>query len=368
MKISPIAGTVLAFVTAVSLVGCAANEAPTSAAPGGESSAPGASALSGTLQGTGASSMKAAQEKWVADFQTANPAVTVNYSPDGSGAGRDAFAAGGADFAGSDRPLKDEEIGAGKFAGCAADSSALNLPVYISPIAIIFNVEGVTDLTLDPATVAGIFAGTITKWNDPAIAATNDGVTLPDATITAVHRADGSGTTNNFTDTLSKLAPEVWTWGAADEWPADLSGENATGTSGVVQTVTQGTNTIGYADASAAAKLGHASLLVNGTPLQPTAEAAAAIVDHSPKIEGRPEHDLALSLDRTAEGAYPAVLVSYAIVCQTYADSAKGALVKAYLGYVASAEGQAAAAGAAGSAPLSSDLQAQVKAALDSVK
>lgn len=365
VKISPIATTVLAFVTAVGLTGCAVNEAPTA---GGQSSTPTTAGLSGTLQGAGASSMKAAQEKWVADFQTANSDVTVNYSPDGSGAGRDAFAAGGADFAGSDRPLKDEETGAGKFAGCAADSSALNLPVYVSPIAIIFNVEGVTDLTLDPATVAGIFAGKITRWNDPAIAATNPGVTLPDATITAVHRADGSGTTSNFTDTLSKLAPEVWTWGAADEWPAELSGENATGTSGVVQTVSQGSNTIGYADASAAAQLGHASLLVGDTGLQPTAEAAAAIVDQSPKLEGRPEHDLALSLDRTAKGAYPAVLVSYAIVCQTYADPAKAELVKAYLGYVASAEGQAAAAQAAGSAPLSTDLQAQVRAAIDSVK
>jgi phosphate transport system substrate-binding protein len=159
--------------------------------------------------------MKAAQEKWVAEFQTANSGVTINYKPDGSGAGREAFAGGGADFAGSDRAFKDEELGAGKFAGCAADSSALNLPVYISPIAIVFNVDGVTELTLDAKTVAGIFTGKITKWNDAAIAATNSGVNLPDAGITAVHRADGSGTTNNFTDTLSKLAGDVWTYGAA---------------------------------------------------------------------------------------------------------------------------------------------------------
>ena len=142
-------------------------------------------------------------------------------------------------------------MGAGKFASCAADSSALNLPVYISPIAVIFNVEGVDDLTLEPDTVAGIFAGKITKWNDPAIAADNPNAKLPDANITAVHRADDSGTTNNFTDTLNKLAPSVWTEAAADTWPAAFGGEAATGTSGVVNAVKNGKDTIGYADASA---------------------------------------------------------------------------------------------------------------------
>ena len=120
MKIKPIAA-VLATATAFTLVGCAANEA---AGTGGTSSA-----AAQTLTGKGASSMKAAQEKWVADFQTANTGITVNYSPEGSSAGRSAFTAGAVQFAGSDRPLKDEEMGAGKFATCAADSNALNLPV-----------------------------------------------------------------------------------------------------------------------------------------------------------------------------------------------------------------------------------------------
>lgn len=371
MKISPLAATLVASITAFGLVGCAANEAPApepnspTTSAGTETSA---AALSGTLQGTGASSMRAAQEKWVADFQTANPGVTVNYAPEGSGAGRSAFTAGAAQFAGSDRALNDEEIAAGGFAGCTPDSTAWNLPVYISPIAIIFNVEGVTDLTLDPATAAGIFSGTITKWNDPAIAATNSGVTLPDANIAAVHRSDDSGTTENFTETLGVLAPEVWTWEADGVWPDGLGGEAAQGTSGVVQAVTGGTNTIGYADASAAGDLGKASLLIAGTPQQPTAEAAAAVVDASQKVAGRAEHDWALELDRTAEGVYPAVLVAYAIVCESYADSANADLVKAYIGYIASAEGQAAAAEAAGSAPLSAEFQTNIAASVDAIK
>ncbi len=360
MRITPFASTVVALAAAVSLAGCATNEA----APAGSAAA----STGATLTGKGATSMKAAQEKWVADFQTANSGVTVNYSPEGSGAGRSAFIAGAAQFAGSDRAFKDEEMGAGKFAGCAADSNALNLPVYVSPIAIIFKVDGVDSLTLDPETAAGIFAGKITKWNDPAIAKTNPGVTLPAANITAVHRADDSGTTNNFTDTLAKLAPSVWTEAASDSWPASLGGEAATGTSGVVSAVTNGTNTIGYADASQAAKLGHAALLVNGKKQLPTADAAAKIVDASPLVKGRSANDLALSLDRTSEGVYPAVLVSYVIVCETYKDSASAKLVKDYVGYIASAAGQQSAATAAGSAPLTSAFQAKVKASVDSIK
>lgn len=360
MRINPFATAALLTATALAFTGCASNETP---AAGGDNTS-----ASQTLSGKGASSMKAAQEKWVAEFQTKNAGITVNYAPEGSSAGRSAFAAGAVQFAGSDRPLKDDEMGAGKFAVCAADSNALNLPVYVSPIAVIFKLDGVDKLSLDPDTLANIFAGKITKWNDAAITELNPDAKLPDLAITAVHRSDGSGTTNNFTDTLNQLAPTVWTQAAADDWPKDLGGEAANGTSGVVQAVSQGTGTIGYADASQAKNVGIAELVVNGKALTPSAEAAAAILDHSSVIPGRDANDLAYKLDRTSEGAYPAVLVSYAIMCQTYKDAASAKLVKDYIGYITSADGQQAAATAAGSAPLSSDLQAKVKAAVDSIK
>jgi prepilin-type N-terminal cleavage/methylation domain-containing protein len=126
-------GAVLALATAAALAlsSCAANEGD--AAPGGSTES-GAS-LSGTLTGIGASSAATAQETWVAAFQTKNPGVTVNYSPDGSGAGREAFAGGGADFAGSDRAMKPEELTASALAAsrCDASQTAINLPIYISP-------------------------------------------------------------------------------------------------------------------------------------------------------------------------------------------------------------------------------------------
>lgn len=117
------------------------------------------------------------------------------------------------------------------------------------PIAVIFNLGDIKTLNLKPEVIAGLFAGTITNWNDPAIAADNPGVTLPDLAVTPVHRSDDSGTTSNFTDYLHAVAPDVWTWDAAGTWPFE-GGQSDQGTSGVVNLVTGGQGTIGYADAS----------------------------------------------------------------------------------------------------------------------
>jgi len=352
------------------LSACAANEQPASTGTDSTASGSPESTLSGTLSGSGSSAQGSAQEAWYSAFQTANPAVTINYDPAGSGAGRSAFIAGGVQWAGSDSALNDEELG-GTFAACAPDSKAIDLPTYISPIAVIFNVDGVDELNLDAATIANIFTGTITTWNDPAIAALNPDAKLPSASITAVHRSDDSGTTKNFADYLGKVAPDVWTEKAADAFPAAYTGgEAAQGTSGVVDAVTNGTNTIGYADASKAGDLGTAKLKVGEEFVGYTADAAAAVVEESPLVEGRDANDLAIAVDRktTDPTHYPLVLVSYSIVCQEYADPAVGELVKAYIGYITSAEGQQVAAEAAGSAPLSESLSSQVATALATVK
>lgn len=360
------AGAALAAVAALTLSACATNEGGSGTATGAASGGP---SLSGMLQGTGASSMKAAQEVWRAGFQTAHPDTTINYSPDGSGAGRTAFTDGAAAFAGSDRALKDEEM-AGAFAGCADGTKPINLPVYISPIAIIFNVAGVQDLDLSADVVAKIFRGEITRWNDPAIAELNAGANLPDSAITPVHRSDNSGTTENFTATLSQVAPGVWTDKASGDWPAGLGGESAAQTTGVVAAVQNGTGTIGYADESGVpegmtmarySKDGKADLV------GPTADAAAQIVGASKKVEGREANDWALELDRTASG-YPFVLVSYAVACQEYKDVATGELVNAYLSYVASDAGQQAAVPQAGNAPLAGSLATGIRAAAASIK
>ena len=350
----------VAIVGSVVLSSCAANE--------GNAPVDTPSTLAGQIDGAGSSAQGSAQEAWIAAFQIANPDVTITYDPSGSGAGREAFIAGGVAFAGTDSTLKDEEI-AGGFAGCVPDTGYIEVPNYISPIAVIFNVEGVDELNLDAATLAGIFKGTITSWDDAAIAALNPDASLPAAAITAVHRSDDSGTTKNFTDYLNKVAPEVWDAPAADPFPYTV-GEGAQGTSGVVDAVTNGTNTIGYADASKAADLGVAKLKVGDEFVAYTAEAAAAVVGESPAVEGRIATDLAIKIDRgtTDPSHYPLVLVSYILACTEYTEAGTGELVKAYVSYLVSEEGQAEAAASAGSAPLSADLAAKAAAAIATIK
>src|SRR5690606_17834925 len=147
-------------------------------------------------------------------------------------------------------------------------------------------------------------------------------------------------------------------------------GEAAQGTSGVVDAVSGGSGTIGYADASRAGDLGVVSVKVGNEYVPYSSEAAAAIVDASPLVEGRDSVDLAIELDRTSDaaGVYPIVLVSYLIACSEYADAANAELTKAYLDYVISEEGQATAADAAGIAPISSSLFEKAKAAVDTIK
>ncbi len=352
---------------ALALTACGSDNA-TGTTPAGDASGSGPS-VSGTLTGIGASSTGAAMDAWKAGFASANSGATVQYSPDGSGAGRKAIIDGSAQFAGSDAYLKDEELEASK-AQCGPDG-AINIPVYISPIAVAFNLPDVKELNLDAPTIAKIFRGEIAKWNDPAIAGLNDGVTLPDLAVTPVNRSDDSGTTSNFTDYLAAAAPEVWTDKSAGVWPASLQGENAKGTSGVVKTVTDTPGAVTYADDSAVSgSLGTAQVKVGEEFVAISAEAAAKAVEAGAPVEGRATNDVAIKLDRTttAQGAYPIVLVSYHVVCSAYDSQETVDLVKAFETYVVSDAGQQAAADSAKSAPLSSSLAERAQAAVDSVK
>ncbi|MCY7365608.1 MAG: phosphate ABC transporter substrate-binding protein PstS [Frankiaceae bacterium] len=325
-----------------------------------------ASELSGTLAGAGASSQGAAMEGWIAGFQSANEGVTINYDPVGSSGGREQFLNGGTDFGGTDSSLDDEELAlADERCG---DGGLIEVPLYISPIAVAFNLPGIETLNLGPAVIAGIFKQEITQWNAPEIAADNPDAELPDLAITPVNRSDGSGTTKNFTQYLAAVAPDVWTFEAEDEWPVP-GGEAGQGTSGVIQAVTAAEGAIGYADASQVGDLGTVAVGVGEEFVEYSPEAAAAVVDSSPRVEGRPEGSLALELARdTAEsGNYPVVLVSYSLACKTYEDKTQGELVKAFLEYVASEDGQAAAQESAGSAPISEAVRTDVLAQLEQI-
>lgn len=352
-------------VAALALTACGSDSPTATAGTDASTSGSAGGAVTGTLTGSGASSQKSAMEAWKAGFEAANAGTMVQYSPDGSGAGRKAFLAGGAQFAGSDAYLKDEEIESSKEV-CGPDG-AFNVPAYVSPIAVAFNLPGVETLNLDAATIAKIFKLEITKWNDPAIAATNEGVSLPDTAITVVHRNDESGTTENFVEYLAATAKDVWDYEVSGDWPKDLASENAKGTSGVVATTTATEGAITYADFSAVGDLGTVNVKVGDDFTKISADAAAKGVEAATPVKDRGALDMSLDLkrDTTESGSYPIILVSYHVFCSTYKDQATADLVKSFGEYVLSDAGQDEAAGSAGNAPLSAKMSA---AAIKSVE
>lgn len=341
------------------------------ASDNGGAAAGGYAELSGNLAGSGASSMQNAQTAWTESFMGLVGAeggdLSVTYDATGSGTGREQFLAGQVKFAGTDAALKEEELAASTEV-CNGEQ-AFDLPVYISPIAVVFKLEGVENLNLSAEVIGGIFAGDITKWNDPKIVELNPDATLPDLAVTPVHRSDDSGTTENFTEYLSDNAPDAWTHGPIETWPIE-GGQSGDGTSGLISAVEGGNGTIGYADASQAGNLGTAAIKVGEEFVPYSSDAAAKSVDVSPREEGRAENDIVVDLDRTTTeaGVYPIVLVSYLALCGSYADSAEGEAVKAYASYMISEEGQKVAEENAGSAPISEELRTEAQAAIDGIK
>lgn len=352
-----------ALLAAGSLALAACSDADQGGAVDGEA----ASDLTGSLAGAGSSAQGAAMEGWIAGFQTQNEGVTINYDPVGSGGGREQFLSGGTAFAGSDAALKEEELALVE-KRCGSADGLVEVPLYISPIAVAFNLSGVESLNLKPDTLAKIFKQEIKTWNDPAIAADNPEADLPSTAITPVNRADDSGTTENFTEYLAAAAPSIWTDEPDGVWPI-AGGEAAQGTSGVIQATTAAEGAITYADASQVGELGTVAVGVGSDFVEYSPEAAAAVVENSPRAEGRPDGSLALELarDTTESGSYPIVLVSYQLACKTYEDAAQGELVKEFLSYIASEEGQQASAESAGSAPISESLRSDAMAVIDQI-
>ena len=363
---SRVAAVLAASALALTACGSDENNTATGETEPSSGSSESAGGLSGTLRGAGSSAQASAMEGWIAGFQSDNPEVTINYDPVGSGGGREQFLAGGTAFAGSDAALDDEELALAE-ERCGA-GGLVEVPLYISPIAVAYNLPGVETLNLDAATIAGIFKQEIKKWNDPAIVADNPEAQLPDLAITPVNRSDDSGTTDNFTEYLAEAAPSVWTFEPDGVWPVK-GGEAGQGTSGVIQATTAAEGAITYADASQVGDLGTVAVGVGSEFVEYSPEAAAAVVENSPRVEGRPEGSLALDLarDTTESGNYPIVLVSYQLACKTYEDAAQGQLVKAFLSYIASEDGQAASAESAGSAPISEGLRSDAVAVIEQI-
>lgn len=352
----------IALTATLALAACGSdNEAP--AAGGGSAAAP-ANCAAGALEAQGSTAQKNAMDEWIKAYQGQCAEAKINYNGTGSGAGIEAFISGTADFAGSDSALKEEEQP--KADAKCAGGQALNLPMVIGPIAVVYNVEGVDNLQVSPATLAGIFSGKITKWDDPKLAADNAGAKLPSTAIQTVHRSDESGTTDNFTKYLSKTAESDWTFGNAKAWKAP-GGTGAAKSDGVATQVKSTAGTISYVELSFAENSDLKMAKVKngaGEYAELTGESAGKTIAGA-KIEGT-GNDLKLSIDyaTTEPGAYPIVLVTYEIACSK--GSAKAAAIKGFLTYTASSAGQQALA-ELGYAPLPDAVRSKVETAVAAI-
>ncbi|MFI7577615.1 phosphate ABC transporter substrate-binding protein PstS [Micromonospora sp. NPDC049497] len=291
----------------------------------------------GTLDAQGSSAQRNAMEVWTRAYQRSCPGSTINYEPSGSGAGIKALVAGTADFAGSESLLEPKEQEQAD-AQCSGGRT-ISLPMVIGPVAVAYRLSGVAELRLTPATVARIFAGAISTWDDPAVRADNPGVDLPAAPIRSVHRSDDSGTTETFTTYLAAAAPGDWTLGADRTWPGP-GGTGAEGSERLTEAVADTEGAIGYLELSYARRA--------GLPVARIRNAAGEFVPPSAEGAGKavtmPGNGLPVEVDSDtrAAGAYPIVLVTYEILCERGLAPDEVPLVRGFLGWTASADGQRA--------------------------
>ncbi|RSX55022.1 phosphate ABC transporter substrate-binding protein [Bifidobacterium dolichotidis] len=333
-----------------------------------------ASGITGNYAGAGASSQQAAVEAWISGFTSKNPGTSISYNPTGSGAGVTTFLTGATAWAASDKALSAKEVQESK--SVCGSGTAFDVPVYISPIAVTFNLGGLepakdgrTHLNMDAPTIAKIFNGSITRWNDAALQQQNPDVKLPDLPITVVHRSDKSGTTQNFVEYLKAAAPDDWKYDLSENWPNNV-GQGAKGSTGVVNTIGQANGTIGYSDLSTIGTLGTVDVKVGDQYVTPSPEAATkAIADSqiAKNLEGANRVVIDVNHTTSADDAYPVVLVSYDIVCPVYKDEGTTKFAKAWLTYVTGEAGQRMAQRAAGSAPLPQNIVSHIRTSINAM-
>jgi phosphate transport system substrate-binding protein len=300
------------LILAVALVASACSKSSSTNDNGGGSGSSGVS-----LTGAGATFPDPIYEQWFQDFRAVEPDAKINYQAIGSGGGVEQFTAQTVDFGASDAPLQTDEIS-------ALPADAVEIPTVLGGVAVAYNIQGVSKpLQLDGDTVAKIFLGDITTWNDPAIAAQNKGVSLPSTPISVVHRSDESGTTFVFTSWLASQSSDWSTKVGADkavQWPVGTGGD---GNDGVAAAMTQTDGAIGYLsyDFAVSSHLGVAAIKrADGSYVAPSVDSiskAGAIL----KFPISPDTNI---LNSPANGAYPIASTTYLLIYKDQTDKTKG--------------------------------------------
>ena len=287
------------------------------------------------LKGSGSSAQKNAMTRFITAYQTACPGFTVNYTSSGSGAGVSEFTGGVTDFGGSDSPLNADK-GEYDKAKQRCGSDAWNLPVVFGPIAVTYNLDGITDLALDGPTLAKIFTGAVTKWNAPEIAALNEGKSLPDENITVLFRSDESGTTDNFQKYLDAASDGAWGKGAGKSFVGGV-GEGAQGNEGTSAAIKSTPGSITYNEWSYAQSQGLSVVKVitsaGPDPVELSVDSVGKSIE-SVKVKGEGNDlvlDTATFYKPTEAGAYPIVLATYELVCSKYAEGDVAPALKKFL-------------------------------------
>lgn len=291
------------------------------------------------ISASGSSAQANAMTAFIAAYNAACPGKNAAYTSSGSGDGRTQFAAGQTDFGGSDSPIKDDQL-AQAIERCGGNP-VWNLPLVFGPVGLGYNLAGVDKLVLDGETTAKIFNGTVRKWNDPAIAALNEGVSLPDQDISVIHRSDSSGTTDNFQKYLEVTSNGAWTSGAGSDFTGGI-GNGFRGNEGTSQAVAATPGSISYLEKSYIDQNNlKAAWIDNGSgPVELTEESAAKAIDaaeFAPAVEGDLTLDLNSVYDADQPGTYPLVLAAYEIVCSAGYDADTAAAVKSFLTVAATA-------------------------------
>jgi len=276
------------------------------------------------INGAGASFPNPLYSRWIAEYGQIEKNAQINYQSIGSGAGIQQFVQKVIDFGGTDAPMSDEQL-------AKAPGEVLHIPTVMGAVAVTYNIPEVAGkLKLSPDVLADIYLGKIKKWNDQRLISLNPGVVLPDRTILVVHRSDGSGTTNIFTDYLSAVS-SAWKQkvgkGTSVDWPVGAGGK---GNEGVSRQVQSTAGAIGYVELAYA--------LLNNLPYALLRNSAGRFVE--PTIEGtkaaaagaaeKMPDDLRVSIvNAPGEDAYPIAGYTYILVYKEQSDSGKGkALVK----------------------------------------
>lgn len=282
---------------------------------------------SGALTGAGSTFVNPLMSKWSKEYHTLHPGVQINYQSIGSGGGRQQFLAKTVSFGASDAPLTDEQV-----AQAGGASNVVHIPVTQGSVVLSYNLPGVPkQVRFSPDTVAGIFLGVIKMWNDPKIAADNPGLSLPAWPVLVVHRSDGSGTTDIFTDYLTKVSAD---WkakvgrGTSVQWPTGIGGQ---GNEGVANQVRNTRGGVGYIELAYARqnKMPYGAIKNRaGNYIEPD---PAYVTNAAASLKDLPA-DLRFSItDQAGSQAYPIAGSTWVLLYKNQPNADQGKLVASFV-------------------------------------